>query len=655
VADSARLVWAREGWEVRGERLIALPGGLRHVHARVDLRGPAPLLVRGVLVLLLDTAVLALLWLLGETLAGWPPGPLPWRRWARSFRVRLGLTLAVFFIVPAAGFASWSVVRVGRDAERERDILLTQALRSAQPLAAAVLQGPPEQTDDGLRELSRRASLDVGLYQGGELVGVSAPVLADLGVMPALLTPDAYADLALNDALERVESVPGAGRTLRMGYRVVRPGPASEVGIVAAPRLGEDPTLGREQLDLAYVLLLAALLGTAAAGLGARVVARALSRPVSDLRRAAIALGQGAPAPPGGEPPIEFEPVFGAFARMAADVRASQAALDDARRRTATVLRTVATGVVAVDSTGTVLLANPRARELLDAPLADGAPFEAGWAPALGPLAESVRRAVASGRLPHAPIEVTAGGRRLGCEFAGLGGDLRGVVVAVTDLTDASQAARVLAWGEMARQVAHEIKNPLTPLRLGVQHLRRVRQERPAEFDRTFDATAERILAEIDRLDTIARAFSRFAAPVEAAAPLEPVDLQAVAAEVLQLYRLGGDVAVELVAGEGATVGARKDEVKEVLVNLVENARNAGARRIVVRCGGRRLVVEDDGEGIAEDLLPRIFEPRFSTTTSGSGLGLSIVKRLVEGWGASVSVSSRPGAGTVVAVDCRAG
>jgi signal transduction histidine kinase len=651
IADSARLVWVRQGWEVRGERLIALPGGIRHVHARVDLRGPAPLLVRGVLVLLLDVGVLALLWLIGETLAGRPMGQLPLRRWVHSFQVRLGLTLAVFFIVPAAGFAAWSVVRVGRDGERERDVLLGQALRTAQPLAAAVLQSPPEQTADGLRDLSRRANLDVGLYQGGELIGVSAPVLADLGVLPPLLTPDAFTDLALSDALERVESVPGAGHTLRMGYRVVRPGTASTVGIIATPRVGDDPSLGQEQLDLAYVLLLAALLGTGAAGLAARAVARALSRPVSDLRRAAIALGQGRPAPAGaGAPPVEFEPVFGAVSRMVADVRASQAALDDARRRTATVLRTVATGVIAIDSNGAVLLANPRARELLDAPLVEGAPFESELPTPLRTLTASVRRAVASGRLPHGPIEVSLGGRRLGCEFAELGADLRGVVVAVTDLTDAAQAARVLAWGDMARQVAHEIKNPLTPLRLGVQHLRRVRQERPAEFERTFDATAERILAEIDRLDTIARAFSRFAAPAEAAAPLESVDLRAVAEEVLQLYRLGGDVAVEIIATSDVAVGARRDEVKEVLVNLVENARNAGARRIVVRCDLRLLVVEDDGAGITADLLPRIFEPRFSTTTSGSGLGLSIVKRLVEGWGARVAVSSRPREGTVVSI-----
>src|SRR5688572_24446791 len=101
---------------------------------------------------------------------------------------------------------------------------------------------------------------------------------------------------------------------------------------------------------------------------------------------------------------------------------------------------------------------------------------------------------------------------------------------------EVARAERVLAWGEMARQVAHEIKNPLTPMRLGMQHLQRVYRERRGEFDRTLDETAERILAEIDRLDTIARAFSRFAAPADQTQPLDRIDLSVVVGEVVQLY-----------------------------------------------------------------------------------------------------------------------
>src|SRR5256712_4089794 len=194
----------------------------------------------------------------------------------------------------------------------------------------------------------------------------------------------------------------------------------------------------------------------------------------------------------------------------------------------------------------------------------------------------------------------------------------------------------------MARQVAHEIKNPLTPIRLGIQHLLRTRHAARGakDFDLTLEETAERILAEIDRLDAIARAFARFASPVapEEAPPLEPVDLHAATREVVQLYALGGKEAgarVEMVGDAGPPVLARKDEVKEGLVNLLANARHAGGRRIVVRVtdGGRRVAVEDDGGGISEAALARGVEPSFSTTSSGPGLGLPNAKPLGDGPG----------------------
>src|SRR4029077_12108119 len=185
-------------------------------------------------------------------------------------------------------------------------------------------------------------------------------------------------------------------------------------------------------------------------------------------------------------------------------------------------------------------------------------------------------------------------------------------VIALDDATDLTRAARVLAWGEMARQVAHEIKNPLTPIRLGIQHLQRVRGKgQSTTFDATLKDTSERILAEIDRLDGIARAFSRFGTPDPSGGqlPLEPVDLAATAREVVQLYELGPTPRFEVRTSNGAPPPAlaRKDEVKEVLVNLLENARNADAKRVTVHiaASGRQLVVADDGRGIPPEALVR--------------------------------------------------
>jgi len=211
------------------------------------------------------------------------------------------------------------------------------------------------------------------------------------------------------------------------------------------------------------------------------------------------------------------------------------------------------------------------------------------------------------------------------------------------------RVARIVAWGQMANQVAHEIKNPLTPMRLGVQHLRRVYHDGRTPIGPVLEDTTQRILSEIDRLDRIARAFSRFGAPASDRGPLEEVSLPRVAREVADLYRLGDEGAEIIVEAEpGGVAQGRSDEVKEALVNLLENARNAQATEIRIRIVGTTLEVADDGSGIPAELLPMIFEPRWSTSTSGSGLGLPIVKRLVEGWGGRVEVESEVGRGTMV-------
>ena len=218
-------------------------------------------------------------------------------------------------------------------------------------------------------------------------------------------------------------------------------------------------------------------------------------------------------------------------------------------------------------------------------------------------------------------------------------------------------AERVLAWGEMARQVAHEIKNPLTPIRLGVQHLRRARQDGRVDFDAVLETNTARILAEIDRLDEIARTFSRYGlAPLEDAAPVA-VDLAAVARDLVALERLGAtEVAWQSEIPDGTLlVAAQERALRDVLMNLLENARLAQARtvRLVVTPaadGGATVTVTDDGHGIDAALLPRIFEPHFSTRTSGSGLGLAVSRRLVERWGGTITAVSEGGQGATLTV-----
>ena len=175
-----------------------------------------------------------------------------------------------------------------------------------------------------------------------------------------------------------------------------------------------------------------------------------------------------------------------------------------------------------------------------------------------------------------------------------------------------------------------------------------------------LDQNVARILDEIDRLDEIARAFSRYGSAPEERPPAEPTDVAAIVRDVVTLEQMGeGDsgVALSRRGSDAALALARGDELREVLLNIFENARLRRTHRHVDVCrtrrGGRRRIeisVADDGSGIAEDVLPRIFEPHFSTRTSGSGLGLAISRSLVDAWGGEITVSSARGTGTRVVI-----
>lgn len=650
--DARRLRWRREGWSVHGERAVRMPDGVRGTHADVDLRGPFPLLVRGALVVVLDAIVLAIIWLLAEAIAGIPPALPSWRRARRSFRVRVAIALSGFFLIPAIGFSLWELSRLNSEADRQRDEAITRVLRDVVAVSgdqSATATDP----DVVLARLAGRFHSDLAVYRGGTRITATDSVLAALAILAPLQDAAAYQIMAFDGEVESAADEPLLGRSGRVGYRVERPGTGAQLVVLAAPRGAEVVRLATSQADLGWLLLLATVLGLAAAVAAARSVAEALARPVADLRRAALALGRDEPPPKRlGPPPVEFEPVVAAFERMTRDIRESRSALEESRRTTAAVLATVSTGVVGIGPGGEVLVANPRAEELLGGALGLGESFSDALQGEWPSLVAAVDAFLARPATAPTEAELEDGTRRLAVALAPLGPEIGGAVLALNDVTELSRAERVLAWGEMARQVAHEIKNPLTPIRLGIQHLRRVHRERPEALGSALDETSERILSEIERLDTIARAFSRFAAPSGPTVAPDHMRLAPVANEVVHLYRLAGEGTEVVLESDPAAWGrARPDELKEVLVNLLENARQAGARHIVVRVLPQRLEVHDDGRGISEELLPRIFEPRFSTTTSGSGLGLAIVKRLVEGWGGTVQVESEDGRGTVVTAD----
>ena len=224
-----------------------------------------------------------------------------------------------------------------------------------------------------------------------------------------------------------------------------------------------------------------------------------------------------------------------------------------------------------------------------------------------------------------------------------------------------AQSERESAWREMARQIAHEIKNPLTPMRLSIQHLIRLKKENAPAWQARFDALAAALLEQINTLAKTASEFSSFAKTPESAP--EEVSLNALLDDLKPLFAGYEKIRFEWrLDVEQATVSGHADQLSRVLVNLLTNAVQAVQTkpdgRIAVTLsepdGGYTIVVEDNGSGVDGHLQGQLFTPNFTTKGSGSGLGLAISKKIIEqeggritytrsGWGGACFIVYLPG------------
>ncbi|MFQ5550090.1 MAG: PAS domain-containing sensor histidine kinase, partial [Gemmatimonadales bacterium] len=642
-----RTTWTRDGWNVVGVRLLAVPSGERRLQATVSLGGGAGQLgVRGVLVVMVSVSIVLALWLLGELLAGRVELGSRIVEAVRpsAFRTRLAVGLALFFVAPTIVFAGWTVVRLGSEAGRNYELRLGQELHDI----SLVL--PRSETLADPRIISNAADryeLDLSLYRDGHLVQTTNSLFAALGLTEPLLPGPVFRSLEIDERDTRLSGMKAFRALDRSGRNGLVLATASAVPL-------EQTT--HPQLNLIFIVLLATIVGFGAAALLARGVASSLTHPMKALSSAAAAIGSGRRAQlvvP--KVPRELSPVVEAFERMERDVREHQNALESTVRFTSAILRNVGTGVVALDSELRVATANPSAETLLEVTFASGISIRTQTLDDWRPVWDWVSRFL-DGRSELDAREFSVGARRIQARVARLEGAAEGCVVALDDATDLARAERVIAWGEMARQVAHEIKNPLTPIRLGMQYLVRAYQHRRQDFEESLHATSQQILGEIERLDAIASAFSRFGSPAAEATPLVVVKVGEVAVDTANLYSMAGGE-VKVVGDLSVEAMARPDELKEVLVNVIENARNAAATSVEIRLrsvgGFVELQVRDDGNGIPREYLPYVFEPRFSTTTSGTGLGLAISKRIVESWEAGISITQSTPAGTIVTLRLR--
>jgi signal transduction histidine kinase len=226
----------------------------------------------------------------------------------------------------------------------------------------------------------------------------------------------------------------------------------------------------------------------------------------------------------------------------------------------------------------------------------------------------------------------------------------------VAQRAELARTNQLKAWNEMARQVAHEIKNPLTPIQLAAEHLERVHQDRGHPLGAVFDQCVRTILGQVGLLRRIASDFANFSA--EPKPRLEVVPIARAVEDVVGPYRpgLAGTVALEITASPEVSAIADPTLLRRALANVVENAIQAMplGGRLTITAHARDTAVEvaiaDTGIGMDAEASARAFEPYFSTKTRGSGLGLSNAKRNLELQGGTIALTSVPGHGTTVTV-----
>ncbi|MBK7257182.1 MAG: HAMP domain-containing protein [Ignavibacteriae bacterium] len=219
---------------------------------------------------------------------------------------------------------------------------------------------------------------------------------------------------------------------------------------------------------------------------------------------------------------------------------------------------------------------------------------------------------------------------------------------------------RELAWKEMARQVAHEIRNPLTPMKLSIQHLRRTYLDGAPDFPEIMERVTRTTISQIDALGRIAAEFASFARmPRRIVAACDPGEI---VREAVALFRQDTAVQFEVqVDAPLPPIQADREELRRACINIIRNGVQAmgGTGTMEVRVSAAPGLVQvsftDHGQGIPDDVKPKLFQPKFSTKTDGMGLGLAIVKKTIDDLGGTITIESAIGKGTTVVMEIPAG
>ena len=403
-------------------------------------------------------------------------------------------------------------------------------------------------------------------------------------------------------------------------------------------------------------------------------LARELTVPVERLVKAAQDVGRGrldvVIEKTGTD---EISVLVDSFNKMTADLRENQSKLRQRTQQLEAILSNIATGVVLVDQSGQILTMNNSALSLLDLAPGDysGHPMQALL---ISEPNQTLLRVLTAALhdLPRLDREQT-----WACKIKGevrnltaISNPLKekskiwGAVAVLDDLTHLVKGQREMAWREVAKRIAHEIKNPLTPIKLSAQRLQRRLKELPGKDGQLVQECTSVIIQHTDELKEMVNEFSNFARLPEVS-PL-PHQLNDLIQETMQLY-LSAHPEIHLITKlepKLPILNLDKDQIRRVILNLIDNSIAAiksqsklvpGRIEVETHFNEKlemaALTIRDNGPGMSESVQERAFEPYFSTKQEGTGLGLAIVKRIINDHGGYIRLSSTPGEGTTFMIE----
>jgi nitrogen fixation/metabolism regulation signal transduction histidine kinase len=544
-----------------------------------------------------------------------------------------------------------------------------EAFADAEALAAS----GPRELAAGLEPFRRQHRLDsVEIYRGGQRVALAADRAETVEALPEEQLQGTKIEV-LADGSHRYRAVRRLGDTVWVAGVRISPAEASTMAAIAEAwseyrKLEvQKPSIKAANISTFLLITLAILFASLWTGL---TLARRITGPIAALAESTRRLHSGDLSARVDTPATdELGVLVGSFNEMAAglqhtrdalvrsneELQSSNRRLDLERRLLGTVLESVTTGVLAFDSEGRVLVCNPAARSLLsfdgDVSL-ESLRRRSDLAPIAAVLEEAPNRPFDP---PSREIHVMSetGERRLEVSARPLSGpsaaERRGWVLAIEDTTLVVREQKLAAWSEVARRVAHEIKNPLTPIRLSAERIARRFATGALDLPQAIERGTKVIVEEVDFLKSLVDEFSRFARLPEMRP--EPTDLEELVRSAVRLFdgaREGVSIRVESELPR-ESVSLDPEQIKRALINLLDNALEACGEQgeITVRLSHRdrevTIEVADTGRGVPARDREKLFLPDFTTKGRGTGLGLAIVSRIVADHNGTIRVEdNRP-------------